>query len=80
MAIKAHMPGKPYAQAERDFFRQCVAKNGQMEYTDAASVLYEPKTTVRTEDVRTSTLLQMETLNMDRGAQSSSASTRRRTP
>jgi murein L,D-transpeptidase YafK len=71
MAIKAHpraMPGKPYAQAERDFFRQCVAKNGQMEYTDAASVLYEPKTTVRTEDVRTSTLLQMETLNMDRGA------------
>jgi len=29
MAIKAHsraMPGKPYAQAERDFFRQCVVK------------------------------------------------------
>jgi hypothetical protein len=29
IAIKAHplaMPGKPYAQAERDFFRQCVAK------------------------------------------------------
>jgi murein L,D-transpeptidase YafK len=71
MAIKAHpraMPGKPYAQAERDFFRQCVAKNGQIEYTDAASVLYEPKTIVRTEDVRTSTLLQMETLNMDRAA------------
>ncbi len=71
MAIKAHprsMPGKPYAQAERDFFRQCVAKNGQIEYTDAASVLYEPKMIVRTEDVRTSTLLQMETLNMDRAA------------
>jgi hypothetical protein len=37
MAIKAHplaMPGKPYAQAERDFFRQCVAKNGQIEYTE----------------------------------------------
>jgi hypothetical protein len=50
MAIKAHpraMPGKPYAQAERDFFRQCVAKNGQIESTDAASILYEPKTIVR---------------------------------
>jgi hypothetical protein len=38
MAIKAHplaVPGKPY-EAERDFFRQCVAKNGQIEYTDAA--------------------------------------------
>jgi len=71
MAIKAHppaMPGKPYAQAERDFFRHCVAKNGQIEYTDAPSVLYEPKPTVRTEDVRTSTLLHMETLNMDRAA------------
>jgi murein L,D-transpeptidase YafK len=68
MAIKAHPPGKPYAQAERDFFRQCVANNGQIEYTDAPSALYEPKTTVRTEDVRTSTLLHMETLNMDRAA------------
>ena len=71
MAIKAHpraMPGKPYAQAERDFFGQCVAKNGQIEYTDATSVLYEPKTIVRTEDVRTSTLLHMETPNMDRAA------------
>jgi murein L,D-transpeptidase YafK len=71
MAIKAHppaMPGKPYAQAERDFFRQCVANNGRIEYTDAPSALYEPKTTVRTEDVRTSTLLHMETLNMDRAA------------
>ena len=71
MAIKAHppaMPGKPYAQAERDFFRQCVANNGQIEYTDTPSVLYEPKTTVRTEDVRTSTLLHMETLNMNRAA------------
>jgi hypothetical protein len=60
MAIKTNpreMPGKPYAQAERDFFRQCVANNGHMEYTDAASVLYEPKTTVRKEDVRMSTLL-----------------------
>jgi hypothetical protein len=38
MAIKAHpreMPGKPYAQAERDFFLQCVAKNGQIEDTNA---------------------------------------------
>ena len=71
MAIKAHplaMPGKPEAEAERDFFRQCVAKNGQTEYTDAPSVLYEPKQTVRTEDVRTSTLLHMETLNMERAA------------
>ena len=67
-AIKAHplaTPGKPYAQAESDFFRRCVAKNGQIEYTDAPNVLYEPKTTVRTEDVRTSTLRLMETLNMD---------------
>ena len=66
MAIKAHplaMPGKPYAQAERDFFRQCVAKNGQIEYTDVPNVLYEPQTMARTEDVRTSTLLHMETLN-----------------
>lgn len=35
MAIKAHPPApagtKPYAQAERDFFRDCVAKNGQMQ-------------------------------------------------
>jgi len=35
MAIKAHPPpmvlgGKPYAQAERDFYKQCVANNGQM--------------------------------------------------
>ena len=68
MAIKAHMPGKPYAQAERDFFRQCVANNGRIEYTDAPNVLYDPQTLVRTEDVRTSTLLHMETLNMDRAA------------
>jgi murein L,D-transpeptidase YafK len=68
MAIKAHMPGKPYAQAERDFFRQCVAKNGQIEDTNAPKVLHGPKTTARTEDVRTSTLLQMESLNMDRAA------------
>jgi hypothetical protein len=35
MAIKAHPPArpgtKPYAQAERDFFSECVAKNGQMQ-------------------------------------------------
>ena len=40
MAIKAHpraMPGKPNAEAERDFFRQCVAKNGQIEYTKRTS-------------------------------------------
>ena len=35
MAIKAHPPpnspgNKAYAQAERDFFRECVSKNGQM--------------------------------------------------
>jgi len=71
MAIKAHpraTPGKPYAQAERDFFGQCVAKNGQIEYAEAPRVLYEPKPIVRTEDVRTSTLLHMEILNMDRAA------------
>ena len=71
MAIRAHplaMPGKPYAQAERDFFRQCAEKNGRIEYTDASSALYEPKPALRTEDVRTSTLLHMETLNMERAA------------
>ena len=35
LAIKAHPrapPGtKPYAQAERDFFSECVAKEGQMQ-------------------------------------------------
>jgi len=36
MAVKAHPPPKPpgnkaYAQAERDFFSECVSKNGQME-------------------------------------------------
>ena len=34
MAIKAHPRPhghKPYAQAERDFFSECVAKNGQMQ-------------------------------------------------
>jgi hypothetical protein len=35
MAIKSHPPPTPpgnkaYAQAEREFFRDCVAKNGQM--------------------------------------------------
>ncbi len=35
MAIKSHPPpippgNKAYAQAERDFFRECVSRNGQM--------------------------------------------------
>ena len=38
MAVKAHprtLPGtKPYAQAERDYFRECVAKNGEMPTND----------------------------------------------
>jgi hypothetical protein len=39
MAIKAHPPpvppgGKAYAQAERDFFNECIAKNGQMQSTE----------------------------------------------
>ncbi len=41
MAIKSHPPPFPlgnraYAQAERDFFRTCVAKKGQMPDSDAA--------------------------------------------
>jgi hypothetical protein len=41
MAIKAHPPpvthgNKAYAQAERDFFRECVARNGEMPSTGAA--------------------------------------------
>jgi hypothetical protein len=40
MAIKSHPPpfplgNKAYAQAERDFFRSCVAKKGQMSDSDA---------------------------------------------
>lgn len=40
MAIKSHPPpfplgNKAYAQAERDFFRTCVAKKGQMPESDA---------------------------------------------
>ncbi len=35
MAIKAHPPKpagtKAYAQAERDFFRECISKNGEMQ-------------------------------------------------
>ncbi len=36
MAVKAHPPPKPpgnkaYAQAERDFFRECVSKDGHMD-------------------------------------------------
>ena len=39
MAIKSHPPpfplgNKAYAQAERDFFRTCVAKKGQMPDAD----------------------------------------------
>ncbi len=38
MAIKAHpqtLPGTtPYAAAERDFFRVCISKNGNMSNTD----------------------------------------------
>jgi hypothetical protein len=35
MAIKSHPPplrpgGKAYAQAEREFFRDCVSRNGEM--------------------------------------------------
>jgi len=41
MAIKAHPPqrtgNKPFAQAERDFFSACVAKNGQMQDNAPAS-------------------------------------------
>jgi hypothetical protein len=38
MAVKAHPPPNPpgnraYAQAERDFFRECVSKNGEMQST-----------------------------------------------
>jgi len=41
MAIKAHPPPVPlgneaYAQAQREFFRECVAKNGEVPITDAA--------------------------------------------
>jgi len=41
MAVKAHPspvpPGnKAYAQAQRDFFRECVARNGEMPSTGAA--------------------------------------------
>jgi hypothetical protein len=40
MAIKSHPPpfplgNKAYAQAERNFFRTCVAKKGQMPDSDA---------------------------------------------
>jgi hypothetical protein len=39
MAVKAHPPpirlgNKAYAQAERDFFAQCVAKNGHVDNPD----------------------------------------------
>jgi hypothetical protein len=34
LAVQAHPPrpagSSPYAQAERDFFRQCVSRNGDM--------------------------------------------------
>jgi hypothetical protein len=39
MAVKAHPPAPAgttaYAQAERDFFRLCVAKNGDMQDNSA---------------------------------------------
>jgi hypothetical protein len=40
MAIKSHPPPSPpgnkaYAQAEREFFRTCISKNGQMPGIDA---------------------------------------------
>jgi hypothetical protein len=39
MAVRAHPPpyppgNKAYAQAEREFFADCVAKNGQMQGDD----------------------------------------------
>jgi murein L,D-transpeptidase YafK len=37
-------------------------------FTSPTNALYQPKTTVRAEDVRTSTLQHLETLNMDRAA------------
>ena len=41
MAIQAHPPDlagtRPYAQAERDYFSQCVSKNGQMQDTNSPS-------------------------------------------
>lgn len=41
MAIKAHPPEPvgttPYAQLERDFFRNCIAKNGEMPDSDNGS-------------------------------------------
>ena len=37
LAIKAHPPSppgtSPYAQAERDFYRECISKNGVMPST-----------------------------------------------
>jgi hypothetical protein len=41
MAVKAHPPpirlgNKAYAQAERDFFAQCVAKNGHVDNPDTS--------------------------------------------
>ncbi len=48
MAVKAHPPPTPpgnkaYAQAERDFFRECVSKNGQMDGTTAPKDSTNPK-------------------------------------
>jgi hypothetical protein len=48
MAIKAHpfvQPGThPYAAAEREFFTQCVAKNGQMSNSSPSSPSTPPAT------------------------------------
>jgi hypothetical protein len=48
MAIKAHPPpiplgSKAYAQAERAFFSECVAKNGQMQSTEPPKDANGPK-------------------------------------
>ncbi len=48
MAIRAHPPpvpfgNKAYAQAEREFFRECVAKHGEMEGTGAAKAPADQK-------------------------------------
>jgi len=48
MAIKSHPPPSPpgnkaYAQAERDFFNACVAKNGRMDNDGAPKNSAAPK-------------------------------------
>jgi len=46
MAIKAHPRPhghKPYAQAERDFFGECVSKNGKMQDSGAPKARENPE-------------------------------------